>query len=705
MKTISLTCWYLLICFFAVTSQAQIKQASEYFSAIEIRLDTSIYTWPENNIDGKLAFRYRDKKEIAEVYLYHLEKNALEDVSLMHSGDYELLDSMVVTPSFRRFKVRFKDLNNSDFLKFVFKVKRDSAPELIELALFPYANTYVALYTPDDELFIGEEKIYELTSNFPANVQVNNRWTEGLAIDYRTTFSANKLFIHLLPNRFGSHMLAADLKTKNPDLLDQKITYDIPRLTHIFKVKKGRLAFLQFDRKEVTPNDDNKVPVEIQIDNNINLQMGKTYRIENQEKPGGPLIAEMFTKNRLNNDKILVQLRPYAFHRKSSGYLYIKNGDEPKFVTNIDITPKTSIQQIYIQREGKDWKSGNSVFPGETVNLKLAGEGMHKALFSFPGAESFRLDSLVHNEKTSLFKLIIPKDINSNKIEIFDSEEGTGKYLEIKEYQKAKEFDFVSLKINEDQYQVNKVGNIYYEENISDLIIAFDRDKIDQTKLHGKQYLNIRVNVRGKKNNLIELYEFDQLVICPGENSPRFDYYDNNNCRIGEINLNDFLSKKTFDLEEWSRIDIEIKHIPSKYGGKIIKKKISVILKRKSSFDIDVSFPAGLLILELGNGDKENTFSNFGGISFAMLAQFSFYQPGKIAKYRPYRFGAGFIAIDAFNFSDNSNRRDVGLVGIGALYPASKNRKLTFPLYAGMGYLLRKEKAFFLVGPGIRVNL
>ena len=87
-----------------------------------------------------------------------------------------------------------------------------------------------------------------------------------------------------------------------------------------------------------------------------------------------------------------------------------------------------------------------------------------------------------------------------------------------------------------------------------------------------------------------------------------------------------------------------------------------------------------------------------------MIAQMSFYQPGRIAKYRPYKLGAGFIAIDAFNFTE-SNSRDVGLVVIGSLYPTSSDNKLTFPLYAGFGYLLSEQKPFFLIGPGIRVRL
>ena len=168
-----------------------------------------------------------------------------------------------------------------------------------------------------------------------------------------------------------------------------------------------------------------------------------------------------------------------------------------------------------------------------------------------------------------------------------------------------------------------------------------------------------------------------------------------------DINLNDFINNKTSNLQEWSTIDLEFSHQHDKYASDGYTKKVKIYLSRKINYDIDVSFPAGLLILKAG----ENDFSNFGGISFAMMAQMSFYHPNKVAKLRPFKFGAGFIALDAFNFSDNSSNRDLGLVVLGSLYPTSSENRLSFPLFVGYGYLLKQQKTFFLIGPGIRVRL
>ncbi len=118
-------------------------------------------------------------------------------------------------------------------------------------------------------------------------------------------------------------------------------------------------------------------------------------------------------------------------------------------------------------------------------------------------------------------------------------------------------------------------------------------------------------------------------------------------------------------------------------------------------FDIDVSFPAGLITKKIG----EPGYGDLGGISLAMIAQFSFYQKDKISRFKPYKIGAGFIAINALNFADSNITRDVGIVFIGSLYPTTKETRMTFPLYLGGGYLLSTEKWFFLLGPGIRVRL
>lgn len=696
----------LLLFFITIGGYAQEHFDDSYFLDARMFVDTMEYSWSRNtmvrNEQKSLAFAYDQENEVAEIYLMFDEESPVTGISLVPSGDFNQVDSLIMFRDYARLKVQFNNLTTSDFLRFTFRVKLDTLEELVELPLLPYTNTYVELYPNTDELYIGEEKVFELTSNNVDNIIPNNRWSEGLPINYRITRDGGRLLLHLLPNKLGNQYVDVPFKVRKPNLKRGKLIYEISPLYQSFNIKSGRLVFLKFDQQEVTPKDDKTEPIEVQIDNNRFLRLDKTYRIENQEESGGALVAELYTKARLNNDKVLCLLRPYAFHRKSEGYLYIKDGDNAQFVSNVDITPKTNIQSIYIQREGKDWQKSNVVHPGETVNIKLEGEGLHKASFSFPGANNLDYDSLIKNENISLFRIKVPLTINTNTIEIFNHNESTGSSLRVQEYSRPRDLDFINLDFGNRQVTVSNVDKpIYYEETLTDLVFDFQRSKIDDGDLYGKQYLQIKVKISNKKGNLIELYQFDEVVVCPNEASPRFVNYESKDCRGDDINLNNFISKKTSELEEWSRIELEISHLKSKYGGAGKSKKILIHLKRDYNFDIDVSFPAGLLILKSGS---EN-FANFGGPSFAMIAQMSFYQPGRIAKYRPYKIGAGFIAIDAFNFTPDNDSRDVGLVVIGSLYPTSSDNKLTFPLYAGFGYLMVEQKMFFLIGPGIRVRL
>ena len=193
------------------------------------------------------------------------------------------------------------------------------------------------------------------------------------------------------------------------------------------------------------------------------------------------------------------------------------------------------------------------------------------------------------------------------------------------------------------------------------------------------------------------------ISIGPRENSPRAAFTNDKECTVGEISLNNILGRKTYDLNEWSRIEITIRHAKEKYGSEALSKKIDILLRRRVKFDTEVSFPAGLLVKH----QNQEGYGSFGGISMAMIAQFSFYHPEKINRYRPYKIGAGFLALNAFNFSNSADvQRDLGLVVIGSLYPTTRDTKLSFPLYLGGGYFISKKEDpwFYFLGPGIQVR-
>ncbi|CAN5283863.1 hypothetical protein BH23BAC1_BH23BAC1_10040 [soil metagenome] len=714
-KFFSILLIWLLV---ALNTYAQNSVKPNYFRDIILNVDTSSFSLSRNTIyikgERHIYFQYQNDQEVCEINLFPHDLGQIDYIRFHNSGDFDILDSLlIIDQEYIRTKVRFKNITKSNFFNFTFTIEDAETGKAVvqEVKIFPVTETYVKFYPEDNELYIGEEKVIELVTNKIENIKINQQWTSGEEIDYRFSERNGQLRIHLLPNSLGKKTVETKFETLKPYLNEQKqLNYHYPNISNEFLVKSSRLGFLNIDKKEVTYIPGSTEPIEVQLDNSRFLQLNKTYRIENQEQPGGALIAELFTRSSLSNDRVLCNLRVYAYHKKTDGYLYIKEGDFARFITNLSITPVANINRISILREGGDWTQNLNVQPGETVDVRIEGQGLHKANFHFDGAEKVASDSLIMNENLIVHKIRVPMNINKNKINIHNNTENTGQSLSVKEFQQPHPLNFVAINYGAgDKPIIGLNRTILYDRSISDVVLSFRPELLDAgNRLHGKQYLEVEIRLSGPRNELIEMKMIEDIVVCPADNSPRFAYYADKQCNQGDTNLNNFLSRKTYNLDDWSRIQLIIRHKKDRYGGEGFTERVEIVLQRHSTFDIDVSFPAGLITRTVGS----DGFDPLGGISMAMIAQFSFFRPNKIAQYRPYRIGMGFIALDAFNFTPPpvvngqvQSNRDVGIVVLGTLYPARRDVKLSFPLNLGGGYKMQDGRFFFLIGPGIRVRL
>ncbi len=698
---------------------AQPSDLADIFSSLKIQTDSGSFSYPSDTIHKNgiphLYFKYKKEKETVLIHLKQKENINIKSIYLLPSQDFKIIDSIIQpAPDHHELKIQFNELTDSEFLHLTFAIKtnKDTGSSIYQLSLLPFTRTILQFKPLSDQLYIGEEKVFELITNRKENIIYPKTWKKSGTIDYRVSETFQQLRLHLIPNETGENKLQLELKTKKPMLKDGKISHQLPPISHHFNVKKGRLQFLNISPGSVTLTEKNRLEgIEIQIDNSRKLKLNKTYRIENQEEPGGPLIGEIYTRSYLASNKVLCWLRVFNYHKKSEGYLYIKDGDTPQFITNFNITPKTTINNIQVLRPGKDWQSSTKVHPGETIFVRLNGEGLLKGQFRFEELNQLSPDSLVKTDERIESKFHIPEDISKTKIRLFNHNELTNHSLKVEEYEKPRDFDFAYVDYGPRKKLSGIRAPITYYPTIKDVAFNFKRFLIDHHQLHGKQYLNFKVRITDKDGKLLEMKTIDKIVVCPSEKSPRYEYYDKENCFNDDLRLNDYLRTKTYDLPEWSRISIQASHIEDKYNKGTKSKEIEIIQGKKYKFDVEVSFPAGLITVykqektnDEGETYEEVDFGNLGGISMAMIAQFSFYHPDKIAKFRPYRFGAGFIALNTFNFTDNANQ-DLGAVILGSVYPTTKDTKLSFPLFLGGGYLLKAGQPFFLIGPGIRVKL
>lgn len=676
----------------------------------EMRIDSSVYTYHVS--EDPLKFWFTNENPVCQVTFRSTPDDKPGLYYLAPSGDFEIIDSLNRINDLWRFKIRFRNLTETDFLSFTITNHADSSTVVVPLQ--PMHRTWFKLSTQDNELFIGEEKTFEIISNNPENIVFSADWTSGRDIDYRLSKKEGTLRLHVLANNLGNSTLSLQLRARKPSLYENgRLTYDLPPLSQNFNVRRSRLQFLTTDKKELTFDENTRREgIEIQIDGSRLLEMGKTYRIENQEEPGGPLIAELFTKNQLANNRVLAIIRPYNLHRSSEGYLYIKDGDRAGFITNFSITPNTSIARISILRDGKNWTDRTEVYPGETVDVRIEGQALHKARFQFEDVTVLSTDSIIRSETKADFRIKIPLEISKKSLTLYNFSQPTGWALSVREFQEPRPFDYVYLNYGDMNRRVNSLrGPLFYDRNVRDIVFSFAPDRIDEEKIHGKQYLEAEIVVTDKNDKLVEMKTINNITVCPSDKSPRAAYYDTKDCNNSDLSLNSVLRKRVYDLEEWSKIKINLQNKTEKYNETGYQKEMEIYIRKKVKIDLDVSFPAGLITIyektttdENGISKKEMTYGNLGGISMALIEQISFYHPEKIGRVRPYKFGAGFIALNAFNFNENA-KQDLGIVALAMLFPTTRDSKLSFPLYIGGGYLIKERTWMFLVGPGVRISL
>ena len=176
------------------------------------KIDTSVYTWQKNAmmINGKmqLPFYYDSENEVVEVELKLAGYAEAEAIQLKASNDYILVDSLLAIDDYLRFKVKYKDLTASNFLKFVFNDQMDTAKsQFYDLDLFPHTQTRLQMVSAGSELFIGEEQIVNVSVSNIDNVIINNQWITDDKVNYLIRKKNDQLMVHFLPKKKGLYTI------------------------------------------------------------------------------------------------------------------------------------------------------------------------------------------------------------------------------------------------------------------------------------------------------------------------------------------------------------------------------------------------------------------------------------------------------------------------------------------------------------------
>ncbi len=686
------------------------KCRAQTFKEIAILSDTSLFYYSHCAApylgDTCFFLKAGNAQQTCEITFYPAKNKDISAIQLLASSDVIIVDSLInFDNNYFRGKIKFKAPSHTGRSTLIMNIITKNGTYAEELKLFLYSATKINPANVPVELYAGEEKTIKIPVLNPANIRLPIGLIKNADYDYSITADDNDLNVLIHPNAPGNKELALNVKTIYPFLTASgKVSYDLPVLTIHFIIKPGRLNFVNTDQTDFFFDDKTDETEEIQIDQKKTLETGKIYRVENQLEPGGKLVAEMYVKSVIGDNKLLCSLRPYSYHKMNDGYLYIKQGNDAKCITNFNVLQKPAIENVSVLHEGDEWSSMTMVCPGENVRLKIEGKGLAKAKFQFSNCDQVKQDSTRVFDDEVFYSFHIPSDITVKAVYIEINGKKTKYELAVKENQHPKDFNFIL--INYGFQNVPLSSSLFNKpivdpQSLKDINISFNTAVIDdKDEFYGKQYLDFEFKIYNSKNDLIEDQKLEDIAVCPDETSARGAFYNRKDCSNSIINVNDYLLHKTYELEGWSKVEIIVKDVAGKYTEPGYSRRIIIIKQKLTSLDLQASFPAGLLLKNFNS----KGIGELSGLSIAFLAQMSFYEKDDIQKIKPYKVGAGIMALNIYNLTSSDSQPDIAAVVIGSVLPLKPDSKFNFPLYIGCGYMMKSGKWFSLLGPGVQFN-
>ena len=681
---------------------------------VTLTTDTEQFRYPQNQLSwlGQSYFYFEPHTANPEyeISIRWSDQPRIRAVQLLPSPDYRLVDSLRLVEgegAVGRIQLLGADQTLPPRLVFALRMA-DSTLVNRSLRLYPYYRPILVESTLSTELYRDEEKAISVPVQFPQELDLPSGWRQEGTLSYRWQREGEQLKLILKCSEVGRQSVRLPLNTRRPYLNDQGLaTQQVGFLQIQVESKPSPLSYLNLDQRDVFYEAMGAGATLVQMNRAPGLRVGRTYRIEDQEGPGGRLVAELFVRAYVDNqDKMLGVLRTYALHREEEGYLYLKAQEQARFFTNFNILAKPSLQRVSVLRPGQDWTQSLTVYPGEELELRMEGEGLEKATFKLgEGSYALTPDSARQSNTARYFSVTIPVDVKESRIGLSMNGHPSSFELLVREHSKAHDLNFVQIDYGQGPQiftapRFDKPAT--HEGEIRDITVSFRPYLLDEEgDLHGVQYLEVEVRITGPDKKLIEIREINDIKVLPAPVSPRYAYYDASKATLGVIRLNDYLANKTYDWQPWTQAEITVRHKSGTYANTGQTRKVTIIPSQRLALQLEVSFPAGLLTKKF----NEPGIGSLTGISTAALVQASFYTPGRINKLSPWKVGGGFLALNALTgLNDDPEEKDLGVLGMVSFYPINTDSKVKFPLHAGIGYLFKSNTMFMVVGPGVQVN-
>src|SRR5690554_6416235 len=213
------------------------------FSDVELRIDTNIFKYSLDRIyvenEWKLPFEYQENNPIVEFRLFPRMRNGeIVSMSLKPANEYKILDSLTLRiDGYYHCKVQFQDLSQATFLNL--NIAQEG--QIIAIPIFPYTHTYATIYPGDGDLYIGDEKTFELVTNHSDNIIIDPLWKQKEGYEYRIHRSNDKIWLSFIPTETGTIEVDFTIDLYRPNIENRRPKYKLDKQIFTFNVKGSRL--------------------------------------------------------------------------------------------------------------------------------------------------------------------------------------------------------------------------------------------------------------------------------------------------------------------------------------------------------------------------------------------------------------------------------------------------------------------------------
>jgi hypothetical protein len=164
-----------------------VGQSANLFSTITLRVDSSVYDYERHSVnylgEPYFYFEYREEQPTVEFRFY--SASPIEKLELKYSSDYKVIDSLQYLGAYYRLKVQFNQLADTRLLAINFSAMNAGSTQYFSLPLLAYREPLVSFKPLNTDLYIGEEKVFDLLCSDPQNIFMDNQWVRTEGIEYR----------------------------------------------------------------------------------------------------------------------------------------------------------------------------------------------------------------------------------------------------------------------------------------------------------------------------------------------------------------------------------------------------------------------------------------------------------------------------------------------------------------------------------------